>query len=284
MDWTGEQQAAISARNSAILVSAAAGSGKTAVLVERVVSLIRYGIPIQQMLIVTFTRAAASEMRERIEKRLRNDPEPTVRLQAPMARQATIATLHSFCQKYLREHFAAAGVDPMFRMGSESELNPLRSKAVEEALNQAWLNRTEESGELFRQFEFEELEEIIPMLQRFRSGLEIGRDPISVMTASGFTPFHQELKDAFYHRILGAEKLLGSMEKLLRQPGAPVRYQDTWEQDALLVQSLEKENPSVSPKLTFAQLTRKHAPEDENPDLTEQYKSRRDHWKKRRTS
>ena len=70
MQWTEGQQSAIEARNPSVLVSAAAGSGKTAVLVERVLSLLREGGRIDRMLIVTFTRAAAGEMRERIGRRL----------------------------------------------------------------------------------------------------------------------------------------------------------------------------------------------------------------------
>ena len=68
--WTPQQQQAIDARNNTILVSAAAGSGKTAVLVERIVQLIREGWRIDRMLIVTFTKAAAAEMRQRLNKRL----------------------------------------------------------------------------------------------------------------------------------------------------------------------------------------------------------------------
>ena len=73
MRWTEGQRAAIEARNGSVLVSAAAGSGKTAVLVERVLSLLKEGGRIDRMLIVTFTRAAAGEMRERIGKRLNQE-------------------------------------------------------------------------------------------------------------------------------------------------------------------------------------------------------------------
>ena len=78
MQWTAGQLAAIQARNDSVLVSAAAGSGKTAVLVERVLSLLREGKRIDRMLIVTFTRAAAGEMRERIGRRLDEEGMETV--------------------------------------------------------------------------------------------------------------------------------------------------------------------------------------------------------------
>ena len=110
--WTAGQRAAIDARNDSVLVSAAAGSGKTAVLVERVLSLLREGGRIDRMLIVTFTRAAAGEMRERIGRRLEEEGvrDAHLRRQAMRLNRAAICTLHVFCAKVLREHFQAAGV------------------------------------------------------------------------------------------------------------------------------------------------------------------------------
>ncbi len=99
MQWTAGQQAAIDARNDSVLVSAAAGSGKTAVLVERVLSLLREGGRIDRMLIVTFTRAAAGEMRERIGSRLEEEgvANAHLRRQALRLNRAAICTLHVFC-------------------------------------------------------------------------------------------------------------------------------------------------------------------------------------------
>ena len=119
MAWTQAQQDAIDARNDTLLVSAAAGSGKTAVLVERVYRLLQAGGRIDRMLIVTFTRAAAGEMRERIEKRLSQETDAHLRRQAARVPRAMICTLHAFCQRLLREQFSAAEVDPTFRLRSE---------------------------------------------------------------------------------------------------------------------------------------------------------------------
>ena len=98
MQFTAGQQAAIDARNDSVLVSAAAGSGKTAVLVERVLSLLREGGRIDRMLIVTFTRAAAGEMRERIGRRLdeAGSQDAHLRRQALRLPRAAICTLHVF--------------------------------------------------------------------------------------------------------------------------------------------------------------------------------------------
>ena len=112
--WTAGQQSAIDARNSSVLVSAAAGSGKTAVLVERVLSLLREGGRIDRMLIVTFTRAAAGEMRERIGRRLEAEGAENahLRLQAMRLNRALICTLHVFCARVLREHFQSICGEP----------------------------------------------------------------------------------------------------------------------------------------------------------------------------
>ncbi|MBQ7865295.1 MAG: UvrD-helicase domain-containing protein, partial [Clostridia bacterium] len=102
MPWTKEQQSAIDARNHTILVSTAAGSGKTAVLVERIVGLIREGYRMERMLIVTFTRAAAAEMRQRLNQRIakeaQNDPEHMTQALDDLE-AAEISTIHAFCQK-----------------------------------------------------------------------------------------------------------------------------------------------------------------------------------------
>ena len=105
MRFTPAQEAAIRAYNRELLVSAAAGSGKTAVLVERIVRLIvERGVSIDRMLIVTFTRAAAGEMRERLETRLNEAAVENLRLarQADLVSMAQISTIHSYCQQVVR--------------------------------------------------------------------------------------------------------------------------------------------------------------------------------------
>ena len=280
MDWTNEQRSAIDARNDTLLVSAAAGSGKTAVLVERIVSLIEGGMNVDEMLVVTFTRAAASEMKERIEKRLKNDPDARIRSQALLIHQAQISTLHSFCKTFLKEHFAAAGIDPMFRLGTETELAPLRRKAIEEALNEAWLSHTAETDDLFSQFEFGELEEIISDLQRFYQSLENGRDPIAKMSDNGFGAILSELKSEFSRRIIGAGSILDEMSSLLDDPNGPRRYRETYECDRDMLSSLAGIPPDEKIDFQFVRLTTKKAPEEEDPALAEAYKALRSEWKK----
>lgn len=122
MRFTPAQEAAIQAGNRELLVSAAAGSGKTAVLVERIVRLIvECGASIDRMLIVTFTRAAAGGMRERLEARLNEAAAGDSRLvrQADLVSTAQISTIHSYCQQVVRQNFQRCGVDPQFMLADE---------------------------------------------------------------------------------------------------------------------------------------------------------------------
>ncbi len=127
-NWTEAQKAAIDARGGTVLVSAAAGSGKTAVLVERVISLLTGENPCSadSLLIVTFTRAAANEMRSRInaalESRLAGDPSNQLLLrQKLLLGSAKICTIDSFCGDFVRENFHAAGVSPDYRILDSGE-------------------------------------------------------------------------------------------------------------------------------------------------------------------
>ena len=135
-NWTSEQLSAITDRGHSLIVCAAAGSGKTAVLVERIVQLICEGCPVDRMLVVTFTNAAAGEMRLRIgdalSKAAQKDPALSSQLMA--LPRASISTLHRFCGNLLREHFHALGVDPAFRIADEQECGVLMRQAMEDAL------------------------------------------------------------------------------------------------------------------------------------------------------
>lgn len=138
MTWTKEQQQVIDLRNRNILVSAAAGSGKTAVLVERIKELVldkKHPVDIDHLLVVTFTNAAAAQMKERVakalEKALQENPSD-VRLQqqAALVQNAQITTIDSFCLYVLRNHFHEIGLEPNFRIGDEGELKLLREDVM----------------------------------------------------------------------------------------------------------------------------------------------------------
>ena len=131
MKYTHAQQEAIDARGSNLLVSAAAGSGKTAVLAARIVSLAKEGVPLDRMLVMTFTRAAAAEMRARILDSLYQEG---LREQALRVERADITTLHGFCGQICRAYFEAAQVDPMYRVGEGPEVALLKEAALSDAL------------------------------------------------------------------------------------------------------------------------------------------------------
>ena len=138
--FTPEQRSAIEARGEDLLVAAAAGSGKTTVLVERVLALIAEGVDVDRVCIVTFTRAAAADMREKLQRRLEASSGEDVRLRGQLDRLplASIGTLHSFCAALIRERFEAAGVDPAFRILDGPEAERLQSAAMREAMDEVY--------------------------------------------------------------------------------------------------------------------------------------------------
>lgn len=144
--WTEEQKQVIWLRNRNILVSAAAGSGKTAVLVERILQKItdrEHPVDIDRLLIVTFTRAAAAEMRERIgleiQKRLLADPDnENLQRQETLLFHAQITTIDSFCQSVLRTYFHLIDLDPAFSIVDEGEAKLLRRDTAEELLEEKY--------------------------------------------------------------------------------------------------------------------------------------------------
>ena len=115
--WTRDQEQVIASEARELICSAAAGSGKTAVLVERVIRLIREGVLPDRFLIVTFTTAAAAEMKEKIRDRLRKEPgSPEIRRALDTVDTMEISTIHAFCQRLIRQEFQVVGIDPLFRI------------------------------------------------------------------------------------------------------------------------------------------------------------------------
>lgn len=140
--FTLEQQKAIDLHGRNILVSAAAGSGKTAVLTERIVRMVcneENPVDIDRLLVVTFTNAAAAEMRERIaagiSKRLSEHPESEhIQRQAALLHNAQITTIDSFCLFLLKNHFNEIGLEPAFRIADEGEIRLMRQEVLEELM------------------------------------------------------------------------------------------------------------------------------------------------------
>ena len=125
-----------------ILVAAAAGSGKTAVLVERIIQrILRDDIDVDRLLVVTFTNASAREMKQRVEARIQEasiaDPSNAhLKAQRVKIHQAQISTLHSFCLKLIQQHYDVLDIDPNFRTSSEAENILLLEQTIDEVLEQ----------------------------------------------------------------------------------------------------------------------------------------------------
>lgn len=137
--WTDEQLSAIKTRNCNLLVAAAAGSGKTAVLVERIIRIITNKdnpVDIDKLLVVTFTNAAAAEMRERIAAAISKalDKEPTsknLQKQLTLLNRANITTMHSFCLDVIKNNFHKIDLDPSFRIGDQTEGILIKDEVIE---------------------------------------------------------------------------------------------------------------------------------------------------------
>ena len=157
--WTNEQQQAIKENGSNILVAAAAGSGKTAVLVERIINkIINEKVDIDRLLVVTFTNAAAAEMRERvleaIYKKLDEDPEnENLQRQITLLNKASICTIDSFCLDVVRNHFyELKNISPNFRIADTTEIELLKQEVLEDIFEQKYENKEEDFATLINTY------------------------------------------------------------------------------------------------------------------------------------
>ena len=153
MDFTPMQRAAIEHDGGAMLISAGAGSGKTRVLIERLMRLIDEGTDVDRFLVITYTRAAAAELRGRLssaisERLSRNPADRRMRRQASLIYRARINTIHSFCSDVIRESAHTVGVRPDFRQMDEAEAAALLSETLEELLEARYEALTQEFQQL----------------------------------------------------------------------------------------------------------------------------------------
>ena len=145
MEYTGKQRKAIGTRGRSVLVSAAAGSGKTSVLTARIVSLIQEGGDIRNMLIATFTNAAAGEMKTRIARALlQAGDDKRMREQSELVMNANIGTFHSLCSRIIRENYNILGISHSYKILSDRETQILRAESMEELLDDLYEAQDEE--------------------------------------------------------------------------------------------------------------------------------------------
>ena len=270
MKFTEDQQRVIDLRNCNILVSAAAGSGKTAVLVERIVELVSglgcdsaQAVDIDRLLIVTFTNAAAAQMRERITKALsdRVEAEPDnehIKKQLMLIHNAKIMTIHSFCLYLIKNHFNDIGLDPDFRTADEGEIRLLKQEVLSELLEEQFALGRQEFTDCVEYFAYDgrekRLEELIERLYTFSGSypfpekwLRQHRMDYHVETfeelvkTEWFAGMMQEIS-ALLQECKEQEK---AALKMCEEPDGPYFYAAALEQDQELIAGLEQELASV---------------------------------------
>lgn len=156
--WTTEQMQAIKLKGANILVSAAAGSGKTSVLVERIVNkIINDGVDIDKILVVTFTNAAASEMRQRlmdaIYKKIDENPnDDNLQRQLMLINKANISTIHSFCLNVIRNNFFEIGISNNFRVADSTEIEIMKQEVIEDIFDNEYESQNEDFTKLLEKY------------------------------------------------------------------------------------------------------------------------------------
>ena len=227
-NWTSEQLRAIEARGSNILLSAAAGSGKTTVLVERVLRLIAdEGADVDRMLVGTFTRAAASDMRAKLSRELTQRAaagDGCCRDQLLKLDGASISTLHAFCSDFLRTHFETAGVDPAFRVLDDA----VNARLVDEAMTQAMEEAYQAGGEALLALDYgrgpagvRAAAELLLERMQDRPDPQAWLKEAARCDDARLALWQDELKDAAKRSIGTA---LVHLRQALALPGCPVHY------------------------------------------------------------
>lgn len=305
--WTKEQQAAIDTSGNHLLVAAAAGSGKTAVLVERIIQkIIRKEAPmnIDDIFVSTFTNAAAEEMRNRIghalDKAIQADPASYhLKKQLSLLQRAQVSTLHSFCTNVVRQYAYMLDIDPGFRIGDEMEMDLIRQEVIDELLESAYSREGEGLEAFYKVVDMfsddrsdENVGDMILNLYRFSNeypwpenwlkeqaeAYELGDD-----IAEDELPWLNLLKNHVTEELEGC---LGSVEKAIdiaREADGPDHYLIALEADMeAITNALERvmvwdELQAFMKELSFARLSGKKT--DCNEDKKEAVKTIRNQYK-----
>lgn len=261
--WTEDQKKVIDTRDKNLLVSAAAGSGKTAVLVERILALVtdeERKVDVDRLLITTFTKAAAGEMRERIgralSERLRQDPDNEwLQRQEALVHRAQITTIHGFCLYVIRNYFHTIDLNPNFRIADEGEMRLLKQDVAEEIVEEAhrskdpvFIRFAESYGSGNRGGGLEEL-----ILQLYEYAIA---SPQPVRWLKECAGLYELPEDASWKDFAGTEAILrelralasdlrqqiGEARALTRLPGGPVLYEEALASDEEFLKALTECN------------------------------------------
>lgn len=215
MAWTQQQENAITARGSSVIVSAAAGSGKTAVLTERLVRLIsdpKSGVRADRMIVVTFTNDAAAELKKRLDSKLRDiiaERPGDIHLlrQQVLLQNARISTINSFCFELLRDNITDQGITSGFSVLDETDHNVMRSQAMDELINYYSENEYEKISYLYDRFCIRNDRRLIEVLNSIDNFLASAafRDK---WLDNAVAEYKKPLKETIYYKALTEQSVL----------------------------------------------------------------------------
>ena len=237
--WTEEQKAVIAHREGNLLVSAAAGSGKTAVLVEHVLSLIlEENASLSSLVLMTFTEAAAEEMKERIKKRLeehlQKGYDKQILREIALLPTANISTIHAFCKRLIEENYAGLSIDAHFRIGDTGEMSLLQSDILEELLEEEYERKEESFLAFVDQFSMGKkdkgIEELILKLYNLASAMPFPKAYLQgLLEEDSHTRREKWEKDLYSDMKSRLENLSLLYEEALdlcREPNGPIEYEE----------------------------------------------------------
>lgn len=305
--WTKEQEEAIYAKGSDILVAAAAGSGKTAVLVERMIQKLldpEDPADIDGLLVVTFTNAAAQEMRNRIgqalEQALEENPDSNhLKKQLSLLQRAPISTLHSFCLDVIRQYAYMLDIDPGFRIADEMEADLLKQDVLNDLFEEWYGGEGNEQESFFAVVDRfsgdrsdEEVEALILDLFTFAMQNPWPEKWLGQLAETYEIPENAGEEDVQWLRILTDEldeqfaAIEGAMKKaetIAREPDGPYQYLEAIEADLMNLQKARQlpnweERQAFLAEFSFPALSRKKSECSE--DKKEKVKKLRDTYKK----
>ncbi len=297
MRFTEEQLCAIKTRNTNILVSAGAGSGKTGVLTERIIDRLRDGESIDELLVLTYTKAAAAEMRSRVRSKMSEAMAQAVgqeRLhwerQMMLLSDAAITTLHSFCLQLLRRHYQLIpGLDPDFRILDPNQAEVHRQDLLKEFIDECYLEPDEEKRERFfvvlrsygtRLSDDGLKKEILRLIEFGRPQGDLGQWLHEMLRRFGDPDFWHDtvLRLAEHELEIIISSLRGALEDCRVHCG-PVKYETTLAQDIAALEELKGADWNTWHQAKpFGTLGR--ASKDDDPTVKDYVKSRRDAAKK----
>ena len=237
--WTEEQKAVIAHREGNLLVSAAAGSGKTAVMVEHVLSLIlEENASLSSLVLMTFTEAAAEEMKERIKKRLeehlQKGYDKRILREIALLPTANISTIHAFCKRLIEENYAGLSIDAHFRIGDTGEMSLLQSDIMEELLEEEYEKKEESFLAFVDQFSMGKkdkgIEELILKLYNLASAMPFPKAYLEGLleedSHSRREKWERDLYIDMKSRLKNLSLLYEDALDLCREPNGPIEYEE----------------------------------------------------------